>query len=187
MRISSTCRSVRKLQDHPIVVATPIGDDGSGRGPWLYALLALLGVVALLGAVPTAQVLRRRARHRAVAADPVGRGELAWDDAVGALRLLDFVPSATQTPHEFAGVVERGTRDLGPIRALADHVTALRYADDGGDDARFVAINPGRLAKGNIGGTLAHVYVSEGAPEPGASGARAHAVHARARVDIVRI
>ena len=59
--------------------------------------------------------------------------------------------------------------------------------DDGGDDARFVAINPGRLAKGNIGGTLAHVYVSEGAPEPGASGARAHAVHARARVDIVRI
>lgn len=57
--------------------------------------------------------------------------------------------------------------------------------DDGG--ARFVAINPGRLAKGNVGGTLAHVYVSEGAPEPGASGASVHAVHARARVDIVRI
>ena len=58
---------------------------------------------------------------------------------------------------------------------------------DDDDDARFVAINPGRLAKGNVGGTLAHVYVSEGAPEPGASGASVHAVHARARVDIVRI
>ena len=34
--------------------------------------------------------------------------------------------------------------------------------DDGGDDARFVAINPGRLAKGNIGGTPAHVYVERG-------------------------
>jgi DNA polymerase alpha subunit B len=55
------------------------------------------------------------------------------------------------------------------------------------DDKRFVAVNPGRLAKGNIGGTLAHVYVSEGAPEPGASGVQAHSVHSRARVDIVRI
>ena len=68
-----------------------------------------------------------------------------------------------------------------------------RRGDGGGadgvddDDARFVAINPGRLAKGNVGGTLAHVYVSEGAREPGASGASVHAVHARARVDIVRI
>ena len=33
----------------------------------------------------------------------------------------------------------------------------------------------------------AHVYVSEGAPEPGASGVQAHSVHSRARVDIVRI
>jgi DNA polymerase alpha subunit B len=43
------------------------------------------------------------------------------------------------------------------------------------------------LAKGNIGGTIAHVYVTEGAPEPGARGERAHALDRRARMDIVRI
>jgi DNA polymerase alpha subunit B len=75
--------------------------------------------------------------------------------------------------------------DLQPFaRVVGDNVDTAA-ADK--DDKRFVAVNPGRLAKGNIGGTLAHVYVSEGAPEPGASGVQAHSVHSRARVDIVRI
>ena len=75
--------------------------------------------------------------------------------------------------------------DLQPFaRVVGDNIDTAA-ADK--DDKRFVAVNPGRLAKGNIGGTLAHVYVSEGAPEPGASGVQAHSVHSRARVDIVRI
>jgi hypothetical protein len=87
-------------------------------------------IIAIVGFVPTTQAVRRRSRLRAVAADPIGRGEVAWDDALGALRLLGFTPTSTQTPHEFASIVERSTRDLGPIRELADDVTCLRYAGD---------------------------------------------------------
>ena len=78
--------------------------------------------------------------------------------------------------------------DLQPFaRVVGDNTNAVDTTAADKDDKRFVAVNPGRLAKGNIGGTLAHVYVSEGAPEPGASGVQAHSVHSRARVDIVRI
>ena len=82
-------------------------------------------------------------------------------------------------------------REAALAAAAAAHAAAMESAAQTAaadkDDKRFVAVNPGRLAKGNIGGTLAHVYVSEGAPEPGASGVQAHSVHSRARVDIVRI
>ena len=104
------------------------GDDGARL---LTALAIVLGVGALLGLVPALQHLRRRRRRARVAADPVGRGEIAWDEAVGALRLLGIGAASGQTPHEFASQVEARRRDVGPIRLLADQITALRYSDGG--------------------------------------------------------
>ncbi|MEQ8841267.1 MAG: DUF3488 and transglutaminase-like domain-containing protein [Acidimicrobiales bacterium] len=110
------------------------GDDTDGPGGALRLALIVLGLAILvLGFVPGVQYLRRRRRMARVSADPVGQGEVAWDDAVRALRLLALVNEPTQTPHEFASVVERSHRQLGPIRQLADHVTALRYST--GDEA----------------------------------------------------
>lgn len=116
--------------DEEVVAGAPVDD---GNGPWPLVLGGLLVVAAVLAFVPATQVVRRRRRVAAVAADPVGRGEVAWDDAVVALRLIGLAPRADQTPREFASTVERSTRDLGPVRDLADHVTNLRYSD--GDDA----------------------------------------------------
>lgn len=118
-------------EDDPDI--TGVGAGGDDSGPWTTILLVAVALVALVGFVPTLQAVRRRRRLAAVAADPVGRGEIAWDDAIGALRLLGLVPSAHQTPHEFAALVARSTRDLGPVHELADRVTELRYS--AGDDA----------------------------------------------------
>ena len=49
----------------------------------------------------------------------------------------------------------------------------------------FVAVNPGRVAKGNAGGAFALVRIAEHAPA--GPGEHAHAVGERARVDIVRV
>ncbi|MDW3218528.1 MAG: DUF3488 and transglutaminase-like domain-containing protein [Acidimicrobiales bacterium] len=117
-------------EDEEVVVGAPTDDGG---GPWSQVLIGLVVVAAVLAFVPAAQALRRRRRLAAVAADPVGRGEMAWDDAVVALRLIGLEPRPHQTPHEFASTVARSTRDVGPLRDLADQVTTLRYAD--GDDA----------------------------------------------------
>ncbi|MEM7143438.1 MAG: DUF3488 and transglutaminase-like domain-containing protein, partial [Actinomycetota bacterium] len=122
--------------DAPIT-AVPIADADDGRGPWPF-VIGFLAVLAVVAFVPTVHTIRRRARLAAVASDPVGRGELAWDDALGAVRLLGFAPTRGQTPHEFATTLERSTRDLGPLRELADHVTNLRFAE--GDDAVHRAI-----------------------------------------------
>jgi transglutaminase-like putative cysteine protease len=107
--------------------AAPPG-DGGGSFP-IALTTVLLGIVALVGFVPAVQYLRRRRRIGLVAADPVGRGEVAWDDALGALRLLGVTGSPGQTPHEFASMVEARRREIGPIRLLADEVTALRYSE----------------------------------------------------------
>jgi transglutaminase-like putative cysteine protease len=103
------------------------GDDGGGGGPW-GILIGLIGVLGIIGFVPTTQLLRRRRRMRSVAADPLGRGEIAWDQALDALRLLGLTIRADQTPHEFASVVERSKRDIGPVRLLANEITELRYS-----------------------------------------------------------
>lgn len=116
--------------------------DGSGDGDVGGRLLTVAGwsagLVALIALVPTVQYLRRRRRLALVAADPTGRGEIAWDDALGALRLVGAIPSPTQTPHEFASDVESMRRDCGPVRLLADQITRLRYSD--GADAVEIAV-----------------------------------------------
>ncbi len=116
------------------------GDDGGGRGngPWTV-LIGLAVVVGIVGFVPTTQSLRRRRRMRSVVADPLGRGEIAWDEALAALRLIGLSIRADQTPHEFASVVERSKRDIGPVRLLADEITVLRYSATGDGVARAVS------------------------------------------------
>jgi len=113
--------------------------DGSGTGGALIRIaLALGGLMLLAGFVPAVQFLRRRRRMALVAADPLGRGEVAWDDALGALRLLGLVPTPNQTPHEFVSAAESARRDFGPLRTLADLITTLRYS--AGEDAVADAI-----------------------------------------------
>jgi transglutaminase-like putative cysteine protease len=115
----------------PEAVAT--GSDGSSLSiPW-RAMSIIAVIVAFIGFVPFAQQVRRRRWIAAIAADPVRRGEFAWDDAIGALRLAGLPILNFQTPHEFATMVARSKCDFGPIRELANHVTWLRYSS--GDDA----------------------------------------------------
>jgi len=120
------------------------GNDGSGGRGVLLALALAAGAAAVVGFVPAVQFMRRRRRLMRVAADPIGRGEVAWDDALTALRLLDLHTLPHQTPHEFASIVEMSRRELGPIRLLADRITALRYSE--GDDAVAHAITAQDLA-----------------------------------------
>ena len=135
------------------------------------------------GAGPSSDRMARLASHlpgqrRAYPLFPPAHGA-CLDASLASHLAMEKTPDVLVLPSDlqpFAKVCEcPGLGPGGAVTAVTD------------DDARFVAINPGRLAKGNIGGTLAHVYVSEGAPEPGASGAQKHVVHSRARVDIVRI
>lgn len=117
------------LADAPLPGAgggTGDGDGGSGARTLLAVVAAVL---VLLGFVPAVQLVRRRRRLALIAAEPVGRGDLAWDDALGALRAVGFTMSPTQTPLEFASALDSSRRDFGPVRPLADHVTALRYSE----------------------------------------------------------
>ena len=118
--------------------AVPIGGSDGGRGPWT-PLAVVAGLLSVAGFVPAVQFLRRRRRMALVAADPLGRGELAWDDALWALRLLGLATRAGQTPHEFVAVVERSKRDLGPVRLLANEITRLRYSAAHDDVAHALA------------------------------------------------
>jgi transglutaminase-like putative cysteine protease len=115
----------------PEAVAT--GSGGSGLSiPW-RAMSIIAVIVAFIGFVPFAQQVRRRRWIAAIVADPVGRGEFAWDDAIGALRLAGLPMQNFQTPHEFATMVAHSKYGFGPVRELADHVTWLRYST--GDEA----------------------------------------------------
>jgi hypothetical protein len=130
------------------------GGDGFPR-PLLVAGIALLTLGAAATTVPIArQLLRRRALAR-VAADPVGRGELAWDDAIDALRLIDIRHRASETPIEFAArVASRSRFDVGPVDELARRVTLLRYG--AGVDAVQMAVGAQRAAA-EIRGTCQEV------------------------------
>jgi len=111
------------------------------------------------------------------------------DASLAAHLEMDVTPDVLLVPSDlnpFAKIVAQPAG--GVVAKAAEGAPPLPpRAKDDEDAPAFVALNPGRLAKGNIGGTIAHVYVTEGAPEPGARGEQAHAIERRARVDIVRI
>lgn len=125
------------------------------------------------------------------------------DAALASHLAMDTTPDLLLLPSDlnpFAKVVSQagamsqaveGAPVLPPAAGVGNGAGAEAEAGvgaAGGEELSFIALNPGRLAKGNIGGTLAHVYISERARDPSAGdGPQLHALHARARVDIVRI
>ncbi|MCH1451645.1 MAG: hypothetical protein L7U66_07560, partial [Acidimicrobiales bacterium] len=118
------------LLAEPAGAGTTAGDQDDGRD-WsllLRLVAAIGGVAAIVGAVPLVRIVSRRRRGMQVADDPVGRSELAWDDATAALRLIGIVPSPAETPMEFASRALQHHRAVGPVEELAAAVTTLRYA-----------------------------------------------------------
>ena len=114
----------------PAGTGTMPGDQDDGRD-WsllLRLVAAIGGVAAIVGVVPLVHIVSRWRRGMRVADDPVGRSELAWDDATAALRLIGIVPSPAETPMEFASRALQHHRAVGPVDELAVAITTLRYA-----------------------------------------------------------
>ncbi|MBT5581389.1 MAG: transglutaminase domain-containing protein [Acidimicrobiaceae bacterium] len=113
--------------------AAIIGDKTSGGinvGRILVGVFTVtLALAITIGIVPIIRFIRRRRRISRVAADPVGRGELAWDDACVALALLGVAPVPQETPIEFAHRSDRFRFALGPVWDLASAMTVLRYTN----------------------------------------------------------
>ncbi len=124
----------QELGDLVPTTTVPVGAVGGGANSdaarvLLRVVIVILAAAAILGIVPLIRYVRRRRRINRVAADPVGRGELAWDDACVALALVGIAPVPQETPLEFAERVDRSRFALGPVRDLADAMTVLRYAN----------------------------------------------------------
>ena len=113
------------LLAEPAGTGTTAGDQDDGRdwSPLLRLVAAIGGVAAIVGAVPLVRIVSRRRRGMRVADDPVGRSELAWDDATAALRLIGIVPSPAETPMEFASRALQHHRAVGPVDELAVAIT----------------------------------------------------------------
>ena len=114
-------------------VATEAGPatDDNRWGPVMRIGAIVAALVTLAALVPLTRHLVRRRSEAQVAADPVGRTELAWDHALDALRLVGLSRRPAETPLEFAHRVQRGYHlDVGPVRELAEAVTRLRYGDE---------------------------------------------------------
>jgi Domain of unknown function (DUF4129) len=99
----------------------------------------VLAVIALLivGSIPVAKTLRRRKRQALLRGSARGRIDAAWEDAVGALGLLDVPVDASATPRELAN---RAATAVGPDTApaladLAELTTEARFGPNEPDDA----------------------------------------------------
>jgi DNA polymerase alpha subunit B len=110
------------------------------------------------------------------------------DASLAAHLDMDVTPDVLVLPSDlnpFAKVVPRVPE---PAAAPAAPALPARVAEPSAPSAErdaFVAVNPGRVAKGNAGGAFALVRIAEHAPV--GPGDHAHAVGERARVDIVRV
>ena len=110
---------------------TPAEDGGRGGAlPYTTILLVTSAMAVVLAIVPSLRLLQRRHRAARVAHDSKGRVELAWDDALEALELVEIRHRPQETPAEFAMRVDENRRDLGPVVALADSTTSARYSPD---------------------------------------------------------
>ena len=111
---------------------TSVSDSGGTSllfSVFRLAFVVVVGVTAATAGIPAIKAVRRRRRLLRAADDPVMRGEIAWDDAVKALRLVGFSLNEAQTPLEVASAADRFGGDLGPLEDLAVALTALRYSD----------------------------------------------------------
>ena len=107
------------------------------------------------------------------------------DASLAAHLEMDVTPDVLVLPSDlnpFAKIVPRVPE---PAAAATAPALPARVADADADDDAFVAVNPGRVAKGNAGGAFALMRIAEHAPA--GPGEHAHAVGKRARVDIVRV
>ena len=98
--------------------------------PIARTLIITALVVLVVSFVPGLRAAQRRVRAAKVAHDPKGRIELAWDDALEALEMVDIRYRPQETPTEFAGRVDSHRRDLRRINTLAESTTVARYSPD---------------------------------------------------------
>ena len=109
------------------------------------------------------------------------------DASLAAHLDMEVTPDVLVLPSDlnpFAKVVPRVPEPAAAATAPALPARISHRKPSAGADA-FVAMNPGRVAKGNAGGAFALVRIAEHAPA--GPGEHAHAVGERARVDIVRV
>lgn len=115
-----------------VAETTPASDSGGSSllfSVFRVALVVVVAATAATAAIPAVKAARRRRRLLRAVDDPALRGEIAWDDAVAALRLVGFSVDGAQTPLEVASAAESFGADLGPLGDLADALTALRYSN----------------------------------------------------------
>ena len=134
----------------PTAPAAPDDQPLSGGRPFGWRALAYAGAAAaaLIGAVPGLRMLQRRYRRARTAHDPAGRIELAWDDAIRSLGLVDVRHLARESPLELAARAGRQA-GAGPVQSLARCLTLGRYspqvperaADEAEASARAVALS----------------------------------------------
>lgn len=101
---------------------------GSALGVLFRAAVVFAVISSLIGSVPVLRHLLRRRRLHRVVADPVGRTELAWDDAAEALAHHSIVQVHNETLPEFTDRVKRTGIRVGPLDELAREVALLRYS-----------------------------------------------------------
>ena len=84
----------RPFEEVPPTTQAPVVGPSSGVDvPWLTVLIVLLAAAFVIGFVPGLRILQRQRRRARVAHDVQGRVEMAWDEALEALNLLDIPPS----------------------------------------------------------------------------------------------
>jgi hypothetical protein len=125
---------------------SPATAPTDGSFPYSTVALVISVVAALVAIVPGLRLLQRRQRMMRAAHDSRARVELAWDEALQALELVDVRYQPQETPTEFADRIEARRRDLGPISALAETATLARYARGIADDqVRVAEVSAGEI------------------------------------------
>ncbi len=117
----------------------PVTSESTPSRVVLWAALAMVGLVAVVGTVPAMRMVVVRRRRAAVAGDPARLLELNWSQAVMALKLLGVVAKPSETPLELARRVRRTkslSKGLDELAALATHA---RYARSTSTDAALRA------------------------------------------------
>jgi transglutaminase-like putative cysteine protease len=124
----------------------PATTPSDGSFPYSTVALVISVVAAIVAIVPGLRFLQRRQRMTRAAHDSRARVELAWDDALQALELIDVRYQPQETPTEFADRIGTRRRDLGPIGALAETTTVARYAPEIDDDqVRVAEVSSGEI------------------------------------------
>ncbi len=109
--------------------STSASDSSGGIPSWVAWLgWSTLLIVAASLTVPAVRAVRRRRLISRVQGDPLAVAELAFDDAVGALSLLDLRYEAHETPLEFEQRARNSSPDsITGLHELVRSVTVLRY------------------------------------------------------------